>query len=93
MLRSGAPTITRGLPKFVRLVRGLILDLLLVRANTTVGHYRVQKARVIKHDVMEKEGGEEKIERERERVQTKHNLIPHRNRPSLIANARAVCKT
>ncbi|EFN71213.1 hypothetical protein EAG_13516 [Camponotus floridanus] len=46
VLRSGAPTITRGLPKFVRLVRGLILDLLLVRANTAVGHYRVQKARL-----------------------------------------------
>jgi len=48
-------------------VRGLILDLLLVRANTTVGHYRVQKAGVIKHDVKRGGGGKDrKRERERE---------------------------
>lgn len=49
VLRSDAPTIIRGLPKFVRPARELILDSLLAHADAADGRYHASEAHVIKH--------------------------------------------
>lgn len=97
MLRSDAPTIIRGLPKFVRSARGLILDLLLARADTANGYYHVSKVHVIKH-VDGRGGGGGGREKEREREggsnKTQFNRDARRDRSSLITHAYATtCKT